>query len=111
MQLAQIQNKALDSGIRDIRGAVFLSKLIPTLITVVFIIGSVLFVFMLLTGGVQWITAQGDKTAAEGARSKITQALTGIIILFGAYAIFKAIESIFGITFLSIDIGSFGVSQ
>jgi hypothetical protein len=64
------------------------------------------FFFVLLTGAISWITSGGDKQALEGARSKITNGLIGLVILFVAFAVIQFIESFFGIKILTIDIGS-----
>jgi hypothetical protein len=111
MQLAQIQNPALDSGLQEIRGDEFLSRIIPMLVTLTLIIGTVIFVFMLLMGAVAWITSGGDKAQVESSRSRITHALVGIVILFGVFAIVKVVEGLFGLSILSINLSSLSVSQ
>ncbi|SRR5258708_3564698 len=105
--LAQINNPALgalgntnaDSGIN------FFKQLIPSFIGLAFVVGTILFFFMLLFGSIQWITSGGDKAALEGARGRISQALIGIIVLFSVFAIIKLVEGFFGINILAIDIG------
>lgn len=74
----------------------FFQAAIPALITLAFIVGSIVFVFMLIVGGIQWMGASGDKAALEAARGRIVQALIGIVILFSAYAIVALIEVFFG---------------
>lgn len=59
---------------------------------------------MLTTGAISWIASGGDKQSLETAKSKITNALVGIIILFSAFAVVKFIESFFGISILTLDI-------
>lgn len=83
----------------------FLKVYLPNLIGLVFVIGTVIFFFMLLIGSIQWISSGGDKTALEGARSKLTNALIGIILLFASFAIIKVIETFFGVDILTLDIG------
>ena len=104
--LAVITNPALPANLRNLEGVDFFSRLIPTLVTVILIVGAIIFVFMLLWGGVQWITSGGDKTATEAARGRITAALVGITILFCVFALVKAVEIIFGVQILTIDIES-----
>lgn len=87
-------------------GSAFFSTIIPNAIKLIFIVGSAVFLFMLIAGAIQWISSGGDKQALEGARSRITNALVGIIILFSSYAIIKLIEHFFGISILTLDIGS-----
>ena len=75
--------------------------IISTFITLVLIIAGVIFLFMLIIGGVRWILSGGDKAQTEGARSQITAALIGLVVVFAAYAIATLIGSVFGIDILN----------
>lgn len=83
----------------------FLQNAIPAIITILFVVGSVVFLFMFIIGAIQWISSGGDKQALEGARGRITNALIGIVILFATFAIIRLIEHFFGISILTLDIG------
>ena len=83
----------------------FFNRLLPAAVSLLFIIGSIIFFFMLITGAIQWIASAGDKQALEGARGKITNAIIGIVILFATFAIVQLIETFFGVNILTIDIG------
>lgn len=69
---------------------------INTIVQVVFVVGALLALAYLIVGGIQWITAAGDKSKTEGARNHITAALIGMLILAGAFAIFNVIMSVIG---------------
>ncbi len=99
-----INNPAL-GNLSNCDSVFFFSQLIQGLIGLAFVVGSVLFFFMLLIGAIQWITSGGDKGAVEAARGRVTQALIGIVVLFSVFAIIKLIEGFFGINILLIDIG------
>lgn len=62
--------------------------------------------FMLILGGIQWIMAGGDSKAVEAASGRLRTALIGIILLFSVYAIVSLVESVFGVSILSINIDS-----
>jgi hypothetical protein len=83
----------------------FLKTFIPNLIGLAFVIGVIVFLFMLILGAIQWISSGGDKQALEGARGRISNALIGIVILLATFAIIKLIETFFGISILALDIG------
>ena len=102
-----IKNKALKSSIQNLSGTEFLNKLLPNMVGLAFVIGVVIFLFVLVFGAIQWITSGGDKAGLESARSKIANALVGIVILFSVFVILKIIESFFGINILTIDLGVF----
>jgi hypothetical protein len=98
-----ISNPALGS-LGNESGTSFLQKFIPAAVTVVFVIGILIFFFMLIFGAIRWISSGGDKTALEGARGTITSALIGLVILFAAFAIIKLIQTFFGISILNLTL-------
>ncbi len=65
-------------------------------IAAAFIIAGILTFAYLVWGGLQWITAGGDKASLEQARARITQALIGMTIVAAAYAIIQLLEYAFG---------------
>jgi len=85
-------------------GIEYFQGLIPGLIGLLFVAGSIFFVFMMLWGAVTWIISGGDKAAIESARGRITSALVGIVLLLSTFALVKIIEAFFGINILTIDI-------
>lgn len=71
--------------------------LISTAISFLFIIAAVVFFFVLVIGGIRWITSGGDKANTEAARGQITSGLIGLVIVFSAWAIVTLLETFFGI--------------
>ena len=102
----KITNPILDSSIKNQSGEEYAAGLLPRLVTFGIIIGSVLFVFYLIFGGTRWITSGGDPKKLESARSTITNALIGLIVLFSVFAIAIVIENAFGIKILTIDLSA-----
>jgi len=103
-QLAEaITNPALGGSIQDMGGVEWLQLMLPNFITLALIVGIVLFVFIMFVGAIQWITSGGDKTAVEGARGKISNAVVGIVLLLATFAIISIIELFFGVDILSLD--------
>jgi hypothetical protein len=100
-----IKNPVLNPSLQGKSGVEFFNDLLPRVVGLSFIIGVVIFLFIMLLGGIQWISSGGDKTALEGARGKITNAVIGIIILFSLFAILKIVEDFFGINILTVDLG------
>jgi hypothetical protein len=83
----------------------FLQNLLPRLVTIVLIVGAIIFFFNLVAGAIQWISSGGDKEAVGKARGRITSALVGLIILFAVFAVIQLIENFFHIQILTLDIG------
>lgn len=70
-------------------------------VSLVFIFAGIISFFYLLIGGVNWITAGGDKDAIEKARRRIIQSIIGLVIILSVYVVFKVIEYVFNISLLS----------
>lgn len=98
-----IENPALPQ-IKSKTGIGFFQDLIPALVTLGFVVGSLVFFFFLITGAITWITSGGDKTKLESARTRLTNAITGFVILLFAFAIVSLLESFFKINITLLDI-------
>jgi hypothetical protein len=64
-----------------------LPTLIGRLIAVVLGAVGILFVILVVQSGIQYMTAGGDDTKVKTAKTRIIQAVIGIVITVGAYAI------------------------
>lgn len=74
--------------------------LISGAIGAAFIVAGLIVFAFLVWGGIQWITAGGDKANIEAARGRITSALVGLAIIASAYAIVRLLEYFFGYSIL-----------
>jgi len=81
-------------------GASIIARLIAIFLQIIFIGGAVALLFMLLWGGVQWITAGGDKDKTASAQKKITGAIIGFAAVACAMTIVTLVGYIFSIDFL-----------
>jgi Type IV secretion system pilin len=77
------------------------------LISAVLVLAAIVFFFMLVIGGIRWITSGGDKGQTEGARNQITAALVGLVIVFSAWAIVQLVNTFFGINIFSMSFHNF----
>lgn len=71
--------------------------LISRVISVVFILAGIITFGYLVYGGMTWLTAGGDKTKTETARSVITNAIIGLGIVAASWALMKLISYFFGV--------------
>lgn len=110
--LSQIINPVINPKIGDIdqfpgvynATSYVIQKFLVNFIKLSFVIASVVFLFMLVWGGIEHIMAGGDKERLGNSSKRITNALIGIVILLGSYAIFKLVNLVFGINILKLDI-------
>lgn len=89
-------------------GDLTMSEIISGLIVLILIIASIVFFFILVVGGIRWIASGGDKAQTEAARSQITAALVGLVIVFAAWAIIEMINLFFGINLFELTFPTVG---
>lgn len=99
-----ITNPALGPALQGKTGNAFFQSLIPSAVGLAFVIGALIFFFVMIIGAIQWISSGGDKAALESARGKIVNAIVGIILLFVVFALLRVIQTFFGINILRLDI-------
>lgn len=78
---------------------------VTNILEVIMIVAAIASLVYLFWGGLEWITSGGDKAGTEKAKSKITDAIIGLVIVFSAWAIFQLLQ-----TFLGFSITSGGTS-
>ena len=85
-------------------GELTLGRIVSGLIQFTMVIAAIVFFFILVIGGIKWITSGGDKGQTETARNQITAASVGLVIVFAAWAILQLIKTFFGIDIFSLTI-------
>lgn len=79
-----------------------IGSLVQTGASAILTIGSLAFLFYLLMGGFNWLTAGGDKGKVEHAREMITQGIIGIAILASVFALYGVVLRFFGVTSIQL---------
>ncbi len=79
-------------------------SLIGAFLKLILVVASLVFFFILVLGGINWILSGGDKAKTEGARNQITAALVGLVIVFAAWAIAQLIGTFFGVNIFNLEI-------
>lgn len=82
----------------------FWNNLLSAAITLMFTVGAVVFLGIIMLGGIQWITSGGDKTSVEAARGRVTSAVIGLVILLSVFAIVIAVEYFFSVNLTSFNL-------
>ncbi len=85
-------------------GSLTVPSIISALIRFTVVVAAIVFFFILVIGGIRWIASGGDKAQTEAARSQITSALVGLVIVFAAWAIVALINTFFHIDIFSLSI-------
>jgi hypothetical protein len=110
--LAQLTNDTIvinniDAKYNYLKGLTPAAYVTTTINLLLGLAGVASFIF-LLWGGIQWITAGGDKDALDKARKRITQALIGLAIVFSAYAIIYILRVLFNVDVIGFTLGRLG---
>lgn len=79
-------------------GAKKLGPFMVRVLDIAIVVGAIAVFFFLIWGGIEYITAGGDKVKTENAQKRITEAVLGLAILVVAWAIFKVVLQFFGIS-------------
>ncbi len=98
---AEIVNEALGEKVQQLTPATGLAFYVAILWRSVVTLGGVAFIVFLIWGGIEWLTAGGDKGRIETAQKMISNALIGLTILIGSYAIAFFIQGAFKINILA----------
>jgi hypothetical protein len=72
------------------------------LMSVVMVFAAILVLLYLIWGAMEWITSGGDKSKVEAARTKITNAIVGLLVLSATTGLFIILQQFLGICVLSI---------
>ena len=104
-ELAQAANFSLNAtGPWSNLAAITIPGLISAFVIIALVVAALIFFFMLIFGGIKYITSGGDKAKAESARGMITAALIGLVIVFAAWAIVQLVEAFFGVNVLNLNV-------
>ena len=79
-------------------------RLISTAISGLMLVVALVFFFILILGGLKWVTSEGDEKKVSAARSQITNGLIGLAIVFAAFAIMKLIGAVFEVDIFNFKI-------
>jgi hypothetical protein len=96
----EIINKALPTAITSKTSAEGLGIYIAILWRTIITVGGLAFLLYLVWGGIEWLMAGDDKGKIEGARLKITQAIIGLTILVGSFAVVTLVQNVLQINIL-----------
>lgn len=97
---AEIRNTALPVALQVMKPGEGLAFYMASLWRAVVTVGGLLFLLYLVWGGIEWMTAAGDKAKVENAQHKITNSVIGLAVLVGSYALTYFIQGVFKINLL-----------
>lgn len=84
---------------KDSSGAGGISIFLSNLIALIFSLATVVLILMVLWGAFDWVTSEGDKEKIASARSKIINALIGILLFAVAFAVIQVLGQFTGFKF------------
>lgn len=81
------------------------TTIISNLIGFLTIVAGIWFMFQFIIAGISWISAGGNPESLSGARDRMRNALIGMVIVVGAWAIVGLIGNLLGLDILMTDPG------
>lgn len=97
----EITNTSLPANIQAMTPGEGLAFYIAQLWRAVVTVGGIAVLIFLIWGGVEWLTAGGDKTRVQTAQQMISNALIGLAVLIGSYALTLFVQGAFKINILA----------
>src|SRR5437588_415682 len=70
--------------------------IVTNLVTLALTVAGVVFLFMIIWGGFQWLTSGGDKESVKKAQGRLITAFIGIGVIMLAFVITHVVGDIFG---------------
>lgn len=67
------------------------------IINIIFFVAGAVLIFYVVTSGISMMTSRGDPKALETAKSRLTSAILGFVIVFTAYWIAQIIGALLGV--------------
>lgn len=104
--LARVTNPAIDpnlGGAAADPAAVF-GQFISSWWGTMYVAGGIAFILYLAWGGIEWTIAGGNEDRVKNAKEKIQNAMFGLALLAGSFAIVKLISYLFGMDLFKIDL-------
>ena len=89
----------LHSGSITIGASLTLGDIITALLPYIYAVVGILLLLYLISGGISLMTAAGDPKKTQGAKTKITNAFIGFIIVFVSYWIVIVVGEFLGLDF------------
>lgn len=87
------------ASIKDIGvGAAGLGTFFSNIIEIIYVVGGIIFIFMLVFSAVQWLISGGDKEKVAQAKARLTYAIMGIVLLAVSFILIGTIGKITGFT-------------
>ncbi len=85
--LNKLDNVASQQGPYQLANGNTLNEIIGTVVSMALSLLGIVFIILMVYAGYNWMTAQGDEEKVTNAKSTIIRAITGVIVVIGAYAI------------------------
>ncbi len=82
-------------------GEAAINSVIQTIIRLIYAAAAVIFVFMLLFSGLQWIMSGGNKEAIAAAKNRLQWAIIGIVVLALAFVIIRILSDVTGFNLIN----------
>lgn len=82
-------------------GAGGLSVFLSNIVSLIYTVAAVVFLFMIIFSAFQWIISGGDKEAVSKARSRLTYAVIGVVLLALAFVFMNLLSQLTHFRFFS----------
>lgn len=78
-----------------------LSSILSTIVTTLTVVGGLAFVIYFTLGGLKWLSAGGDKTKVDEAKTQMTQGVIGLVAMVAGLFVVGIVGNVLGIDYLN----------
>jgi len=93
-----IYNPAINPKVGSGGGTTIVGTMISRIISILLIVGTLVCLIYLIMGAIMWITSGGEKAKVEEARSKISYAVMGLVLLATSWAVMLLLQHFLGLS-------------
>ena len=86
---------------KDATGGSAISMFLSNLVNLIYVLATIVFLFMMLWGAFDWLTSGGDKEKLENAKKRLINATIGIMLFAIAFAVMQILGDFTGFTFFA----------
>jgi hypothetical protein len=91
----------LETAVVGAQSLTVFDAVLSAAIGLITVIGGIWFMFLIITGGVSWMSAGGDKAKVTEAQQRLSMGVVGLIIVIGGMYLADLIGYLLGVNILN----------
>lgn len=94
--IGPLGNEGASQRLNETSASNLFENALSVTIGIMTVVAGIWFMFQFFAGAIEWLTSGGEKQAVQNAQKKLTNAITGILIVVLSYILISVIGKIVG---------------